>query len=89
MSRVTIDMPDVRRELSLFAVCFALAFALNVYAIFAFHTSWRELITSLPWVMAITVFLYGIAAIVRLLIYAFKRLQNRLITQKNNREKSS
>jgi NADH:ubiquinone oxidoreductase subunit K len=40
---------------------------MNVYAIVAFNTEWKELYTQLLWVLAIAVFLYAVSVGVRLL----------------------
>jgi hypothetical protein len=56
-----------RREAVILLVCFVLAVVLNVAGIVIYDTSWKELITQLPVVLAITGVVYFITAIARLI----------------------
>ena len=55
-----------RREALILLVCFVLALVLNIAGILIYDTSWKELFTQLPVVLAITVVGYLVTAIARL-----------------------
>lgn len=55
-------------------VCFIIAFLLNMYAIFKFHTSFSELFWSLGYVFTATCVLYAFWVILRLIVYGIKCL---------------
>ena len=56
-----------RREALILLVCFALALVLNIACILIYDTSWKELFTQLPVVLAITGVVYLITALARLI----------------------
>ncbi|ODT57102.1 MAG: hypothetical protein BGP01_00755 [Paludibacter sp. 47-17] len=64
-----------RREAAILLVCFVLAVILNITGIVIYDTSWKELFTQLPVVMAITGVVYLITAIVRLLVALIGKLR--------------
>lgn len=68
MKDTIITVKTKKRELKILLVCFAVAFAVNVYAIIAFDRGWEELLTQIGFVVAITLVLYFAAAIIRLAV---------------------
>ncbi len=56
-----------RREAAILLACLALAIVLNITGILIYDTSWKELFTQLPVVLAITGGVYLITAIARLI----------------------
>ncbi|HML69949.1 MAG TPA: hypothetical protein PKA78_01130 [Macellibacteroides fermentans] len=67
MKDIVFTAKRQRTELIVFGVCLLVSFLMNVYAIVAFNTEWKELYTQLLWVLAIAVFLYAVSVGVRLL----------------------
>jgi hypothetical protein len=80
MTEITIKLPPLRKEMWLLALSFALAILVNIYAIYTFRTPWIELITSLPWVFAATLVLYGLIGLVRVAIYLVIQLGKALLS---------
>ena len=67
MKDIVFTAKRQRTELIVFGVCLLVSFLMNVYAIVAFNTEWKELYTQLLWVLAIAVFLDAVSVGVRLL----------------------
>ena len=67
MKDIVFTAKRQRTELIVFGVCLLVSFLMNVYAIVAFNTEWKELYTQLLWVLAIAVFLYAVSVGVRLI----------------------
>jgi len=63
-----------KRELIIFLLCFALAYAMNIIGIIKYAAPARELITQLHLVLLIALILYGAVVILRLLYYLISRL---------------
>lgn len=75
--KMHISVRRQHRELLTFAVCFAVAFLLNVYAIAAYDAPWSELLTSIFYVITMAVVLYAAWSCVRLVVWAlFKKKRN-------------
>ena len=72
MKDIVFTAKRQRTELIVFGVCLLVSFLMNVYAIVAFNTEWKELYTQLLWVLAIAVFLYAVYVGVRLLYAGVK-----------------
>lgn len=68
MTDTVISARAKRRELWILISCFVVANIVNLYAIIHFHTSWREILTQLGYVVVITFLLYITTLVVRLLI---------------------
>ena len=83
MKDITLHITRRRQciEIATFAVCFVVAFALNAVAIAIYHSPWLELLTSLLYVLTLTVILYVawsiVRVVVRLIIVLAKRLNKR------------
>lgn len=75
MRDINIQITAARQltELKIWAVCFLLAFLLNVVSIVIYGTEWIELLTQLFWVFAISIFIYFVALMFRLLYCAIRR----------------
>jgi NADH:ubiquinone oxidoreductase subunit K len=67
MKDIVFTAKRQRTELIVFGVCLLVSFLMNVYAIVAFNTEWKELYTQLLWVLAIAVFLYAVSVGIRLI----------------------
>ena len=66
-----------RCELITFAVCFAIAFLLNVYAIVIYNSSWLELITSIFYIITFAVVIYVAWSCMRLIVWALFKRKNK------------
>lgn len=72
MKDIVFTAKRQRTELIVFGVCLLVSFLMNVYAIVAFNTEWKELYTQLLWVLAIAVLLYAVSVGVRLLYFGVR-----------------
>jgi hypothetical protein len=72
MKTITLPLPDWRKECLIALSGFIIANAMNVYAITSFQSPWSEMITSWPWVGAITALIYAIAAFLRIAVWGFR-----------------
>lgn len=61
-------------ELITLLVCFLVANLVHVYAIIAYHAPWKEMITSIFYILIFTFALYALWGILRLLFYGIKAL---------------
>lgn len=74
MKDVTISGNTLIRELKTLLVCFVVAFLLNALAIVIYKTHLFELISSLQYVLLVSVVLYFVWSMIRLLIAFLKWL---------------
>ena len=72
-----ISAASKKRELSIFLVCFALAFFLNVFAIIKHGSPVRELFTQLHVVGLMSLFFYFLIVVLRILYHLLSRLRLR------------
>ncbi len=63
-----------KRELYYLLAAFVIAFFLNILSIIIYHTQWKELVTQLGTVLILTVVLYFVILLLRLLIRGIARL---------------
>lgn len=70
----TITASIKKRELIIFVVSFAAAYILNVIGIIQHKSPAKELITQLHVVLLVTLVIYGIVIIFRVLYYLISRL---------------
>ena len=77
MKDTTISAKSKKRELSIFAICFGVAFILNVIAIINHNTDWIEVLSMLHIVLLVAVILYVIHWVIRLIVLGIKRLIKR------------
>ena len=67
MKDTVITPKQKKRELYILLVAFIIANILNLISIVKYSTPTKELITQLPVVVAVTLFLYGTAVVLRLI----------------------
>lgn len=63
----TITAERQRTELKVWAACFLFAFLLNVFSIIFYKTELKELYTQLFWVLALSMVVYVLVVLVRVL----------------------
>lgn len=69
--RNTISI-DLRKELLIYALCFAVAFLINLGAVIAYSRPWIELFSQLGYVVAISLAFYFIFLFFRGIIWVLK-----------------
>ena len=74
---LTITGKRIRRELIALFACIVLANGLNVYAIVSRKTEWSELVTCLPFVLALALVLYAVWTLPRLGWFVLRRLMGK------------
>jgi hypothetical protein len=57
-----------RREFFLWLSAFILSNVLNAYSIQHYHTEWKELFTQLGYVFLLSLIIYGVVALIRILV---------------------
>lgn len=77
MDDTVITAQAKKRELTIFLVCLVLAVLVNAYAIVSYGTSWSEMYSMVGMVAAISIFLYVLQGVVRLLVHGFAKLFRR------------
>ncbi len=70
----TITAANKKRELIIFVICFAVAYIMNVIGIIQNSSPAKELITQLHVVLLVSLVIYGIVTILRILYYLISRL---------------
>ena len=73
MKDTIITAKRKRKEIITLIVCFIIANLVNLYAIFQYKTAYTEILTSLGYVLVLTLALYVLWTVIRLIIYAIKR----------------
>lgn len=58
-----------RKEIRIYLICFMLAFALNIFAILFYQTEWKELLTQIFWVLALSIGFYILSVVIRFPFY--------------------
>lgn len=74
MKDIVIRKETVARELWILLGCFVATMLVNAGAIIAYHRPWYELFTQVGFVVSITVSLYLILWVVRLIVLIIKKL---------------
>lgn len=74
MKDIVIKEKDVIRELYIILACFVLACCVNVGAIIAYDRPWSELWSQIGYVAFIAAGIYGLLAVVRVLVYVVSLL---------------
>lgn len=74
MKDTVITTQAKKRELTIFLGCLLVAFLINAYSIIAYDTAWSEMYTMIGMVVAISVFLYAVQGVIRLLFHGVARL---------------
>lgn len=73
MKNIVIPYTALKTELKWFVSIWIFSNLLNVFAILFYNTQWIELITYQPLIIFISVLLYLVASLVRLIIYGIKK----------------
>ena len=63
-----------KRELKYFGVSFVIAFLLNILSILIYHTQWKELYTQLWTVLELSVVIYFVLVVIRLIVIGVAKL---------------
>ncbi|HPR87948.1 MAG TPA: hypothetical protein PL181_07990 [bacterium] len=69
---ITITGAAIMREIRYSVISLGIALLANGYAIVKYQAGWGELITQLPFVLALALVLYLIAAALRLLFHSLR-----------------
>ena len=71
---LTITAKQVRREIAILLICFALAEGTNIYSMIKYGTPWTEFFTQIGFVLIIAAALYIILIAIRVLVWLIKLL---------------
>ncbi|MBE9511341.1 MAG: hypothetical protein IMY71_10705 [Bacteroidetes bacterium] len=77
MKNTIITAKQKKRELLFILISFIIAFALNIYSIIYYDSQWKELITTLHITLLMTIAIYFLLAIIRLIFKGFAYLFNK------------
>ena len=77
MKDILITSARLKKELRILLYCFVLSFLINISAILMYKTPWFEAFTQIGYVIVITLILYFLIAIFRILFVFLKKLFNR------------
>jgi len=84
MKDIVVKASVIRRELILLGVLFLVAFMMNVYAIVVHQGQWSELLSQLHVVVLLTLFLYVLILLIRLVFWG-GRAAWRAVSDNRNR----
>lgn len=73
MKDIVITGAKIRRELWWLLAAFIIANLMNIYAIAVYETEWKELFTTLGYVIVLSVVLYLIIGLVRWIVGGVRR----------------
>ncbi len=74
MKDTVITARAKKRELKFFGISFIIAFLLNILSIILYHTAWKELYTQLWTVVELSVIVYAVIVVIRLIVIGVARL---------------
>lgn len=74
MKDIVVTASRLRRERNFYLVSFGLAFLLNLFAVVRFDRPWTELFSQIGYVVAISVVLYLVLWIPRLVVAGVRRV---------------
>lgn len=77
MKDITITGKRRKKELIILLACFVTAFLLNVLAVIIYKTPWHEIFSQIGYVVVITLVLFLIVTLVRVLVWAVGKLFKR------------
>jgi hypothetical protein len=77
MKDIVITGAVIRRELWWLLAAFILANLMNAYAIVVYDTEWKELFSTLGYVVALSIVLYVFIALLRLAVRGVRGLMSR------------
>ena len=84
MKDIVVRSRVIRRELMLLGVMFLVAFLMNVYAIVVHQGQWSELLTQLHVVVLLTLFLYVLVLLIRLVYWGGRAVWMRAFESKTH-----
>lgn len=73
MEELVITKKRLKKEILIFAICFLIAFAINIIAIIYFKTPWYEIFTQIGYVLIILLLFYLTVIFVRFIVYLIKK----------------
>lgn len=74
MKDIIITSKKIKRERNIYILCFVLAFIINIIAIIVYTRPWVEMFSQIGYVFVISLFIYFILWIPRLLFIGGKSL---------------
>ena len=74
MKDIVITSKKIKRERNIYILCFALAFIINIIAIIVYTRPWVEMFSQIGYVFVISLFIYFVLWILRLLYMCGKSL---------------
>lgn len=74
MKDITITSKRLKKESTIFIVCFIIAFIINVVSIFIYKTSWFEMFTQIGYVTIISIVLYLLFVPIRVVISLVRKM---------------
>ena len=74
MKNIIITPRQIRREFFFLIVAFVVANLMNVFAIIGYDSYWKELYTSIPILLLLSLVLYFLMGLIRLIYYAVTKL---------------
>ncbi len=75
---IVLKGSNIKLEITVFLGCLLFAFLVNIYAILKFGSPWYEVVTSLHYVLGLTVAAYVVIGILRLIVQLLKLVFNRV-----------
>lgn len=78
MKEFTITISDIFKEIKLWSLSLMIAIALNIYAISTYEGSWSELFTEFHIILAISIIIYVILVLLRMIILTAKSIFKKL-----------
>lgn len=73
MKNIIITPKQIKREAIFLLVAFVIANLMNLFAIMGYDSPWKELFTSIPILLLVSMVLYFLIALIRILIWALKQ----------------
>ena len=74
MKDIIISKKRIKIELLIWLCCFGVAVLLNIYAVIKYNSNWLELITQLHIVILLSLVIYVVLGLFRVLIWLIKTL---------------
>lgn len=74
MKDIIISSKQLKKELRIIAICFIVAFLINIAAVIKYKTPWTEIFSQIGYVIVITFILYFVVVLVRLLVRLILKL---------------
>ncbi|MPN30401.1 hypothetical protein SDC9_177872 [bioreactor metagenome] len=88
MKDIVITSKRIKKETLILLFCFITAFLINVATIIIYKTPWIEVVTQIGYVIVITIVLYVIVALLRILSWWLLKLFEIIKNRKKRLENS-